>query len=149
MCGLCFPYSMIILSLCLETKRMVGADFESTSLDQTPPRREFKLSDPKINSNTLLELQLTPSSLFYIKFSDENLNQPNQKPPLLPDLLARAEDLPPPPGMDPESTSTANSGPSVIEKGKQKLDDVLKSGAKAPKWLQNLSKRRILFHTTK
>lgn len=110
-------------------------------LYQTPPRREFKLTDPSIGSKTLLELQLTPSSLFYIKFTDEALNQTQRVPPLLPDLLAQAQDLPPPPNLDQDSSSNPNAVTNAIDKGKQKLDDVLKSGAKAPKWLQNLKKK--------
>ncbi|KAH9812607.1 hypothetical protein DFH28DRAFT_1084389 [Melampsora americana] len=113
---------------------------QSFILYQTPPRREFKLTDPAIGSKTLLELQLTPSSLFYIKFTDETLNQAQRVPSLLPDLLAQAQDLPPPPNLDQDSTNNSSTVTNAIDKGKQKLDDVLKSGAKAPKWLQNLSK---------
>ncbi|EGG01916.1 uncharacterized protein MELLADRAFT_78896 [Melampsora larici-populina 98AG31] len=110
-------------------------------LYQTPPRREFKLTDPAISTKTLLELQLTPSSLFYIKFTDEALNQTQRVPPLLPDLLAQAQDLPPPPNLDQDNPSNPSAVTNAIDKGKQKLDDVLKSGAKAPKWLQNLKKK--------
>lgn len=55
------------------TKQFRGLKFPI--VDQTPPRREFKLTDPKIGSKSLLDLQLTPSSLFYIKFTDETLNR--------------------------------------------------------------------------
>ncbi|KAG0145673.1 hypothetical protein CROQUDRAFT_658328 [Cronartium quercuum f. sp. fusiforme G11] len=110
-------------------------------LYQTPPRREFKLADPKIGSSTLLDLQLTPSSLFYIKFTDDALNQTQRTPPLLPELLANAQDLPPPPNVDQGTTESSSSISSAIGKGKQKLDDALKNGAKAPKWLQNLKKK--------
>jgi tether containing UBX domain for GLUT4 len=43
--------------------------------DQTPPRREFLLKDAKIRSSNLLDLQLAPSSLLLIKFTDEIYNR--------------------------------------------------------------------------
>lgn len=42
--------------------------------DQTPPRKEYRRDDPKISSLSLLDLQLAPAALFYIKFVDESLN---------------------------------------------------------------------------
>lgn len=38
--------------------------------DQTPPRREFKAQDPQ----SLLELDLAPSAMLYIKFDKADLN---------------------------------------------------------------------------
>lgn len=43
--------------------------------DQTPPRQEFAKTDAKLKGKSLMDLQLTPSSVFYIKFSDESLNR--------------------------------------------------------------------------
>jgi len=44
-------------------------------IDQTPPRRELRASDLKLKSQSLLSLQLAPSSMLYIKFEqDESLN---------------------------------------------------------------------------
>lgn len=45
-----------------------------SSADQTPPRREFIKGDPQYRGKTLMDLQFTPSSVFYIKFADEALN---------------------------------------------------------------------------
>ena len=46
----------------------------STPTDQTPPRREFALNDAKLKGKSLFDLQLTPSSVFYIRFLTEALN---------------------------------------------------------------------------
>jgi hypothetical protein len=58
-------------------------------------------------------------------------------PPLIPELLSAAQPLPPPPTFEAEKGGKQTG--NTLEKGKQKVDDVLKSGAKVPKWLQNLS----------
>ncbi|KAA1131969.1 hypothetical protein PGTUg99_034994 [Puccinia graminis f. sp. tritici] len=108
-------------------------------LYQTPPRREFLLTDPKTRSSNLLDLQLAPSSLLLIKFTDETYNHSTKPPPLLPELLSAAQPLPPPPTFEAEKGSKQTG--NTLEKGKQKVDDVLKSGAKVPKWLQNLKKK--------
>lgn len=46
----------------------------NTSVDQTPPRRELKVSDPKVRDLTLFQLQLAPSSVLLLSFLDESLN---------------------------------------------------------------------------
>jgi tether containing UBX domain for GLUT4 len=43
-------------------------------LDQSPPKRDFKVSDPKVRDLTLFELQLAPSSVLLLRFEDESLN---------------------------------------------------------------------------
>ncbi|KAI8442671.1 hypothetical protein BY996DRAFT_4605511 [Phakopsora pachyrhizi] len=106
-------------------------------LYQTPPRREFLETDPKIGKSSLIDLQLAPSSLLYIKFSEDSLNQTNRKPSLLPDLLKQAKELPTPPSFD-DSSSTSNSSSTSSAFGK-KAGELLKTGAKVPKWLQNMS----------
>ncbi|MBW0472255.1 hypothetical protein O181_011970 [Austropuccinia psidii MF-1] len=105
-------------------------------LYQTPPRREFLSTDPKAKLTSLLDLQLAPSSLLYIKFSEGSYNHTTNPPPLLPDLLEKAEPLPSPP-----QTDDAISSVSTLEKGKQKAEELLKSGAKVPKWLKNFKKK--------
>ena len=42
-------------------------------LDQ-PPKRDLKVSDPKVRDLTLFELQLAPSSVLLLRFEDESLN---------------------------------------------------------------------------
>ena len=108
-------------------------------LYQTPPRREFLATDSKINTSNLLDLQLAPSSLLLIKFTEEIYNHSTNPPPLTPELLSAAQPLPLPPTLDAQNGSQPTG--NTLEKGKQKVDDILKAGAKVPKWLQNLTKK--------
>ena len=39
-----------------------------------PPKRDLKVSDPKVRDLTLFELQLAPSSVLLLRFEDESLN---------------------------------------------------------------------------
>ncbi|TFY62005.1 hypothetical protein EVJ58_g4145 [Rhodofomes roseus] len=75
-------------------------------LYQTPPKREFKVSDPNVRELTLAGLQLAPSSVLLLSFFDESLNQTDVPAPLDPSILAAAEDLPKPPNFDLEEKST-------------------------------------------
>lgn len=43
-------------------------------IDQSPPKRDLKVSDPKVRDLTLAELQLAPSSVLLLRFEDESLN---------------------------------------------------------------------------
>lgn len=43
-------------------------------LDQSPPKRDLKVSDPTVRDLTLAELQLAPSSVLLLRFEDESLN---------------------------------------------------------------------------
>lgn len=82
-------------------------------LDQTPPPRELKVSDPKVRDLSLLQLDLVPTAVLHVKFLDEALNreslsleQPSTLPysasfvdndvqaPLVPSALAAAIDPP-------------------------------------------------------
>jgi len=53
------------------------SDFVPTlfAKDQTPPRRELKVSDPSVRDLTLYQLQLSPSSVLMLSFFDEALNR--------------------------------------------------------------------------
>lgn len=115
------------------------ASVQNFILYQTPPRREFRLTDPKVRSSNLLDLQLAPSSVLLIKFQTDSYNHASNPPPLLSELLKTAEPLPLPPTY--ESGASDQAKDSTLEKGKQKIDEILKSGAKVPKWLQNLKKK--------
>jgi len=44
-------------------------------LDQTPPPRELKVSDPKVRDLSLLQLGLVPTAVLHVKFHDEPLNR--------------------------------------------------------------------------
>ncbi|EPS96723.1 hypothetical protein FOMPIDRAFT_101701 [Fomitopsis schrenkii] len=83
-------------------------------LYQTPPKREFKVSDPNVRDLTLSELQLAPSSVLLVNFFDDALNHTDAPAPLDPSVLALAEDLPKPPNFDaddkPSGASTPSSG---------------------------------------
>ncbi|KAI9612489.1 hypothetical protein H4Q26_007646 [Puccinia striiformis f. sp. tritici PST-130] len=94
-------------------------------LYQTPPRREFLLKDQKT------------ASIY---------NHSSKPPPLTSELWRTAQPLPAPPSLEPESGSKQTD--SALEKGKHKIDELLKSGAKAPKWLQNLiaSREDTIFY---
>ncbi|KAF9506253.1 hypothetical protein BS47DRAFT_1333910 [Hydnum rufescens UP504] len=63
------------------------------------PRRELKVSDPEVKSLSLVELDLAPSSVLFVKFQAEAYNNPNLPPPILPQLLDHAVA---PPGSTPE-----------------------------------------------
>jgi tether containing UBX domain for GLUT4 len=43
-------------------------------LDQSPPRRDFDVSDPKVVFLSLADLQLAPSSVLLVRFENESLN---------------------------------------------------------------------------
>ena len=44
-------------------------------LDQSPPKRDLKVSDPNVRDLTLAELQLSPSSVLLLRFEDESMNR--------------------------------------------------------------------------
>jgi len=85
------------------------------------------VSDPAVKSQNLYQLGLAPSSILHFSFLEESLNQLHTAPPLLPSILARATNLPPPPTFDEplqkdkESTAAGSSGGS---------------DKKLPKWLK-------------
>jgi tether containing UBX domain for GLUT4 len=43
--------------------------------DQSPPKREFRVSDPEIKGKTLFELQLAPSSVLQVRFLDDSIDR--------------------------------------------------------------------------
>lgn len=50
-------------------------DSNISLIDQTPPRRELKVSDPAVRDKTLFQLQLAPSSVLMLSFFEESLNR--------------------------------------------------------------------------
>jgi len=59
-----------------------GTDIYISRLDQTPPPRELKVSDPKVRDLSLLQLELVPTAVLHIKFFDESFNRelPSKQP---------------------------------------------------------------------
>ncbi|KAG6832948.1 hypothetical protein H0H92_004832 [Tricholoma furcatifolium] len=81
-------------------------------LYQSPPKRDLKVSDPKVRDLTLAQLQLAPSSILLLRFEDESLNHSNVPAPLLPAILSQAVDLPIPPNLDFLPANPPSSTPS-------------------------------------
>ncbi|GAA5891897.1 hypothetical protein JCM6882_007398 [Rhodosporidiobolus microsporus] len=135
-------------------------------LYQSPPRTEYRKSDPKWRGKSLMDLEFTPSSVLYIKFDEEALNgafravaapsvltgflafigiadeDATTPPPLLPSLLSAAAPLPLPPSF---TSDTPDSGPAPksaddLKKDKEaKLRKLLGGGNKGsvkPGWLK-------------
>jgi len=104
-------------------------------LYQSPPKREFKVSDPQVRDLTLAELQLAPSSVLLLRFEDESLNGTNYPAPLLDSILTQAVELPAVPNFDDlqsskESEASSNKPPNTA--GQKKI----------PKWLQASLKKK-------
>lgn len=59
----------------LDPLSSTDADLDLGCLDQTPPPRELKVSDPKVRDLSLLQLQLVPTAVLHVKFLDESLNR--------------------------------------------------------------------------
>ncbi|KIJ66800.1 hypothetical protein HYDPIDRAFT_85448 [Hydnomerulius pinastri MD-312] len=100
-------------------------------LYQSPPKRDLKVTDPKVKDLTLSELQLAPSSVLLLRFEDESLNGSTVPAPLLSTMIAQVIDLPKPPVFEekagspkPETSSTAGSSNTGLEK-------------KIPKWFKS------------
>ncbi|ORY73639.1 hypothetical protein BCR35DRAFT_281562 [Leucosporidium creatinivorum] len=107
-------------------------------LYQTPPRQEYIKGDSKYKGKSLIDLQLTPSSVFYIKFSspsDEALNQ-LPTPPLLPALLDAAADFPLPPPFDPTASNPPTPPTGEPKSKSQKLGFGGSAGKVTPSWLK-------------
>lgn len=97
-------------------------------LYQTPPKRELKVSDPKVRDLNLYQLQLAPASVLHLKFENDELNHVSVPAPLDPAVLAKAEDLPLPPRQEePEEPSS---------KDKSKASSSGKDKAAIPRWLK-------------
>ncbi|KAF8558096.1 hypothetical protein OG21DRAFT_1475070 [Imleria badia] len=106
-------------------------------LYQSPPKRDLKVSDPKVRDLTLAELQLAPSSVLLLRFEDESLNRSGVPAPLLSSIAAQAIELPKPPVFEePESVSKSGTPSS------RGLPSTGSEQKKIPKWLKaGLSKQ--------
>ncbi|EAU85652.1 hypothetical protein CC1G_10924 [Coprinopsis cinerea okayama7 len=104
-------------------------------LYQSPPRRDLKVSDPKVRDLTLAELQLAPASVLLLRFEDESLNKTDYPAPLLPSVLSKMEELPAPKTEDKSPTPPAAE--EKTPKKSQLTSDSNKPGElKVPKWLK-------------
>ncbi|KAF8958326.1 hypothetical protein BDZ97DRAFT_1668664 [Flammula alnicola] len=96
-----------------------------------PPRRDLKVSDPKVRDLNLAELQLAPSSVLLLRFEDEALNHMDVPAPLASSVLSQAMDFPipvSPPDVEPPSHP---SKPHHPPKASSSSGEV-----KIPKWLK-------------
>lgn len=128
-------------------------------LDQSPPKRDLKVSDPKVRDLTLSELQLAPASVLLLRFEDESLNgesvlheirtnqhiyvarshfwrmtESNVPAPLASAVLSQAVDLPPPPNYDAESSISQSS--ASLPAPMPSTSAVPSGEKKIPKWLK-------------
>ncbi|KIO28348.1 hypothetical protein M407DRAFT_243033 [Tulasnella calospora MUT 4182] len=97
------------------------------------PRRELKVSDPAVKQLSLAALGLAPSSVLHLTFVEESLNGSTTIPPLLPEILAKAEDLPPPPTFDPPPSTDAKGKGRALGGGGSSSSS---GDSKLPKWLK-------------
>ncbi|KAG8213165.1 hypothetical protein J3R82DRAFT_11574, partial [Butyriboletus roseoflavus] len=97
-------------------------------LYQSPPKRDLKVSDPKVRDLSLAELHLAPSSVLLLRFEHESLNRSDVPAPLLSTITAQATELPQPPTFGESETvpkSKTSSSPSTRSEQK-----------KIPKWFK-------------
>ncbi|RDX43992.1 hypothetical protein OH76DRAFT_1360408 [Lentinus brumalis] len=71
-------------------------------LYQSPPKREYKVSDPKVRDLSLTELDFSPAAQLMIRFEDDRFNNPDVPAPLDTPVLSAIEDFPIPPDFDKE-----------------------------------------------
>ncbi|KAG8953158.1 hypothetical protein FRC04_003106 [Tulasnella sp. 424] len=96
------------------------------------PRRELKVSDPAVKTQSLAALGLAPSSVLHLTFVDESLNGSTTIPPLLPEILAKGEDLPPPLTFEPAASTDAKGKGRALGGGSSSSS----GDSKLPKWLK-------------
>jgi tether containing UBX domain for GLUT4 len=100
-------------------------------LYQSPPKRDLKVSDPKVRDSSLAQLQLAPSSILLLRFEDEALNRTDVPAPLASAILSQAMDLPISTSQAELPTSSSSKGvPSAQPKTSQLTEK------KIPKWLK-------------
>lgn len=96
-----------------------------------PPKRDLKVSDPKVRDLSLTQLQLAPSSILLLRFEDEALNRTDVPAPLASAILSQAMDLPIPASQaELPTSSSSKGGPSAQPKTSQLTEK------KIPKWLK-------------
>ncbi|KIK94221.1 hypothetical protein PAXRUDRAFT_828214 [Paxillus rubicundulus Ve08.2h10] len=99
-------------------------------LYQAPPKRDLKVSDPKVKDLTLAELQLAPSSVLLLRFEDETLNRSDAPAPLSSTVAAQATELPKPLTFTSEESVMAAKPESARSSGIKKIPKWFKPGLK-------------------
>jgi len=99
-------------------------------LYQAPPKRDLKVSDPKVRDLTLAELQLAPSSVLLLRFEDDALNRSDVPAPLLSTVAAQATELPKPLTSTSEETVVTPKPESTGSSEKKKIPRWFKAGLK-------------------
>ncbi|PSR88744.1 hypothetical protein PHLCEN_2v5095 [Hermanssonia centrifuga] len=133
----------------LRTQAMRDADQKArearwpTLPDQTPPKRELKVSDPKVRDLNLSQLQLAPSSVLHLKFEDDSLNHVDVPAPLEASVLARAEDLPIYSAND--SSPRRETAPAPSQTAASDSSSSKTNTPKIPKWMKLGHSRQISF----
>ncbi|KAF9024899.1 hypothetical protein BDZ89DRAFT_1068679 [Hymenopellis radicata] len=95
-----------------------------------PPKRDLRVSDPKVRDQTLVQLQLAPSSVLLLRFEDESLNMSNVPAPLIGTVLSQAIDMPKPPPIEDKPSSKAG----FSKDSKSSLGSSVEK--KVPKWFK-------------
>ncbi|KAG5643783.1 hypothetical protein DXG03_009662 [Asterophora parasitica] len=101
-------------------------------LYQSPPKRDLKVSDPKVRDLSLAQLLLAPSSILLLRFEDESFNGSNVPAPLQSTILLRAVELPAPRDYDANSASSSPA-PTPAPSSSMTSHNLEK---KIPKWLK-------------
>ncbi|PWN98074.1 hypothetical protein FA09DRAFT_329715 [Tilletiopsis washingtonensis] len=132
-----FPASAPLSSLYSFLRQSVNDDARAQRakfvLYQTPPRREFAEKDAKLRGKTLLELGFAPQAVLCVKWENEAWNASSAEPPLLPELLASAEELPAPPSF--AQTPTAPPQGQTLGGPAPQSAEGEKKEKKMPAWL--------------
>ncbi|KAF9223594.1 hypothetical protein BS17DRAFT_817233 [Gyrodon lividus] len=129
-----FPSMNKIRSVYAFVRTSLRDDVKPTKfvLYQSPPKRDLKVSDPKVRDLTLAELQLAPSSVLLLRFEDEALNRSDVPAPLMSTVAAQATELPKPLSSTFEETlvapKTENTGSSSSTRSEQKIPKWFKAG---------------------
>lgn len=154
---------MSLLDRQSKIRSFLGLQINLIVIDQTPPRRDLKVSDPAVRDKTLFQLQLAPSSVLMLSFFDESLNRmfarypiitwtfnsilPFQKiaygsvdahvpAPLEPSILAEAKDLPAAPRPPPPPADPSNQTTDFTKLMAAGSSALSQAEKKIPKWLK-------------
>jgi len=129
-----FPSTDRIKSVYAFVRELLRDDVKPVKfiLYQSPPKRDFKVSDPKVKGLSLTELELAPSSVLLLRFEEDRLNHVHITAPLLPEILAQAVDLPIPVDSERPTQASSATSPFSVPKilGEKKIPKWLKMGRK-------------------
>jgi len=145
--------------LCTSSSNVASSNCSHRFLDQSPPKRDLKVSDPQVRDQTLYDLHLAPSSILLLRFEDESMNRSSsalsphlsmltpltddQYPaPLYPSILSHATELPIPPpepsanlerptplAPPPPKPNSSTSKGPISKEREEKLKNLLRFGS--------------------